>query len=98
MILEKVCRPAIVIRINASRCQVILLCPWSLLNSATHFLFLSSLTCSEKYTVNACVAGHQRLASSCDIATWYYGLGMAFLAIVAPSLPCFLGITALFGR
>ncbi|GMN25810.1 hypothetical protein TIFTF001_001066 [Ficus carica] len=42
--------------------------------------------------------GHQRLASSCDIAAWYYGLGMAFLAIVAPSLPCFLGITALFSR
>ncbi|XP_024025163.1 inositol phosphorylceramide glucuronosyltransferase 1 [Morus notabilis] len=42
--------------------------------------------------------GHQRLASSCDIAAWYYGLGMAFLAIVAPSVPCFLGITALFGR
>ncbi|PON45970.1 Glycosyl transferase [Parasponia andersonii] len=42
--------------------------------------------------------GHQRFASSCDFATWYYGLGMAFLAVVAPSLPCFLGITALFAR
>lgn len=42
--------------------------------------------------------GHQRQASSCDIAAWYYGLGMAFLAIVAPSLPCVFGITALFLR
>ncbi|XVE62698.1 hypothetical protein DITRI_Ditri06bG0140700 [Diplodiscus trichospermus] len=42
--------------------------------------------------------GHQRLASSCDIVTWYYGLGMALLAIAAPSLPCIFGITALFSR
>ncbi|XP_022719025.1 inositol phosphorylceramide glucuronosyltransferase 1-like isoform X1 [Durio zibethinus] len=42
--------------------------------------------------------GHQRLASSCDIVTWYYGLGMAFLAIAAPALPCIFGITALFLR
>ncbi|XP_022719026.1 inositol phosphorylceramide glucuronosyltransferase 1-like isoform X2 [Durio zibethinus] len=41
---------------------------------------------------------HQRLASSCDIVTWYYGLGMAFLAIAAPALPCIFGITALFLR
>ncbi|TYG87246.1 hypothetical protein ES288_A13G198500v1 [Gossypium darwinii] len=39
-----------------------------------------------------------RQASSCDIVTWYYGLGMAFLAIAAPSLPCIFGITALFMR
>ncbi|TYG46879.1 hypothetical protein ES288_D11G292600v1 [Gossypium darwinii] len=37
-------------------------------------------------------------ASSCDIVSWYYGLGMAFLVIVAPSLPCIFGITALFLR
>ncbi|GKV07582.1 hypothetical protein SLEP1_g19333 [Rubroshorea leprosula] len=42
--------------------------------------------------------GHQRTASSCDIAAWYYGLGMAFLAVAAPSLPCLFGITALFSR
>ncbi|AES61240.1 putative glucuronosyltransferase [Medicago truncatula] len=42
--------------------------------------------------------GHQRQISSCDTATWFYGLGMAFLAIVAPSLPCLFGITALFLR
>ncbi|KAA8539020.1 hypothetical protein F0562_025712 [Nyssa sinensis] len=42
--------------------------------------------------------GHQRQVSSCDVATWYYGLGMAFLAVAAPSLPCFFGITALFPR
>ncbi|XWS58434.1 hypothetical protein CRYUN_Cryun08bG0033400 [Craigia yunnanensis] len=42
--------------------------------------------------------GHQRLSSSCDIVTWYYGLGMAFLAIAAPSLPFIFGITALFLR
>ncbi|MFQ6650738.1 hypothetical protein Gotur_022283 [Gossypium turneri] len=39
-----------------------------------------------------------RQASSCDIVTWYYGLGMAFLATAAPSLPCIFGITALFMR
>ncbi|GMY20606.1 inositol phosphorylceramide glucuronosyltransferase 1 [Fagus crenata] len=42
--------------------------------------------------------GHQRQGLSCDVATWCYGLGMAFLAIAAPSLPCVLGITALFLR
>lgn len=42
------------------------------------------------------VAGRQ--ASYCDLATWYYGLGMAFLAVAAPSLPCLFGITALFMR
>uniref|UniRef100_A0A5B7B0J2 Putative inositol phosphorylceramide glucuronosyltransferase 1 n=1 Tax=Davidia involucrata TaxID=16924 RepID=A0A5B7B0J2_DAVIN len=42
--------------------------------------------------------GHQRRVSSCDVATWYYGLGMAFLAVAAPSLPCVFGITALFMR
>ncbi|KAF6154803.1 hypothetical protein GIB67_032415 [Kingdonia uniflora] len=42
--------------------------------------------------------GHQRLVSGCDVATWYYGLVMAFLAVATPSLPCFLGITALFLR
>ncbi|KAL9320398.1 hypothetical protein ACSQ67_012237 [Phaseolus vulgaris] len=41
---------------------------------------------------------HQRPVSSCDITTWYYGLGMALLAIAAPSLPCLFGITALFVR
>ncbi|KAK7285898.1 hypothetical protein RJT34_20683 [Clitoria ternatea] len=41
---------------------------------------------------------HQRQTSSCDVATWYYGFGMAFLAIAAPSLPCLFGVTALFLR
>lgn len=41
--------------------------------------------------------GHQRQVS-CDAATWYYGLGMVFLAIATPSVPCILGITALFSR
>ncbi|KAG6598955.1 Inositol phosphorylceramide glucuronosyltransferase 1, partial [Cucurbita argyrosperma subsp. sororia] len=41
---------------------------------------------------------HQWQASSCDVATWFYGLGMAFLAVVAPTLPCILGFTALFLR
>lgn len=41
---------------------------------------------------------HQRQMPSCDVATWYYGLGMALLAIAAPSLPCLFGITALFAR
>ncbi|CAM9000915.1 unnamed protein product [Rhodiola kirilowii] len=38
--------------------------------------------------------GHQLM----DSAGWYYGLGMACLAIAAPSLPCLFGITALFLR
>ncbi|KAJ9180000.1 hypothetical protein P3X46_008309 [Hevea brasiliensis] len=42
--------------------------------------------------------GHLRQVSSCDFAIWYYGLGMAFLAIAAPALPCIFGITALFMR
>lgn len=42
--------------------------------------------------------GHQRQGLSCDVATWYYGSGMAVLAVAAPSLPCLLGITALFAR
>eukprot|EP00257_Ricinus_communis_P017946 XP_015576518.1 inositol phosphorylceramide glucuronosyltransferase 1 [Ricinus communis] len=42
--------------------------------------------------------GHQRQGSLCDVGTWYYGLGMAFLAIATPSLPCIFGITALFMR
>ncbi|WVY94152.1 hypothetical protein V8G54_033240 [Vigna mungo] len=46
----------------------------------------------------ASFCGHQRQVSSCDVATWYYGLGMALLAIAAPSLPCLFGITALFAR
>ncbi|TKY61356.1 Inositol phosphorylceramide glucuronosyltransferase 1 [Spatholobus suberectus] len=41
---------------------------------------------------------HQRQMSTCDVATWYYGLGMALLAIATPSLPCLFGITALFLR
>ncbi|KAL0005454.1 hypothetical protein SO802_013015 [Lithocarpus litseifolius] len=42
--------------------------------------------------------GHQRQGLSCDVVTCCYGLGMAFLAVAAPSLPCVLGITALFAR
>ncbi|CAL9133986.1 inositol phosphorylceramide glucuronosyltransferase 1-like [Musa acuminata AAA Group] len=42
--------------------------------------------------------GSQRSASGCDVVAWFYWLGMAVLAIVAPSLPCLLGITALFTR
>lgn len=41
--------------------------------------------------------GHQR-QTSCDSAMWYYGVGMAILAVVVPSLPCVFGITALFLR
>ncbi|THU67028.1 hypothetical protein C4D60_Mb05t20350 [Musa balbisiana] len=42
--------------------------------------------------------GSQRGSSSCDIVAWFYWLGMAFLAVIVPSMPCFLGITALFAR
>lgn len=42
--------------------------------------------------------GHQRHTSNCDIVTWLYGSGMAFLAVAVPSLPCLFGITALFAR
>lgn len=46
----------------------------------------------------SCLVGHQRQQSCCDIAACYYGLGMAFLAILAPALPSIFGITALFLR
>lgn len=46
----------------------------------------------EKFT------GHQRADASCDFTTWYYGLGMVFLALAAISLPYMLGVTALFLR
>ncbi|XP_073016287.1 LOW QUALITY PROTEIN: inositol phosphorylceramide glucuronosyltransferase 1-like [Primulina eburnea] len=42
--------------------------------------------------------GHLRQMSSCDASAWYYGLGLASLALAAPLLPCLLGITALFLR
>lgn len=42
--------------------------------------------------------GHQRQASACDFVTWYYGMGMALLAVIAPSLPAMFGVTALFLR
>ncbi|XP_042049732.1 inositol phosphorylceramide glucuronosyltransferase 1-like isoform X1 [Salvia splendens] len=42
--------------------------------------------------------GHVRQLSPCNVATWYYGLGMASFALAIPLLPCFLGITALFLR
>ncbi|GLJ31925.1 hypothetical protein SUGI_0642580 [Cryptomeria japonica] len=42
--------------------------------------------------------GHQRYTSTCDAATFYYGLGMVVLAILAPSLPFIFGVTALFLR
>lgn len=41
--------------------------------------------------------GHQRQVS-CDVATWYYGVGMAFLAVATPAVPVFMGVTALFAR
>uniref|UniRef100_A0A1J3FEJ8 Hexosyltransferase n=1 Tax=Noccaea caerulescens TaxID=107243 RepID=A0A1J3FEJ8_NOCCA len=41
---------------------------------------------------------HQRADASCDFTTWYYGLGMAFLAFAAVSLPYILGVTSLFLR
>ncbi|KAL8166673.1 hypothetical protein V2J09_008172 [Rumex salicifolius] len=41
--------------------------------------------------------GHQ-LNCSFNAAGWYYGLGMAFLSVATPSLPCLFGITALFAR
>ncbi|KAM0000752.1 putative glucuronosyltransferase [Helianthus debilis subsp. tardiflorus] len=40
--------------------------------------------------------GHQRV--SCDVAPWYYGLGMAFLTVAAPLTPVIFGITALILR
>ncbi|KAF8053272.1 hypothetical protein N665_1437s0008 [Sinapis alba] len=42
--------------------------------------------------------GHQRADASFDFTTWYYGLGMVFLAFAAISLPYMLGVTALFLR
>ncbi|KAL5990592.1 hypothetical protein ACLOJK_011494 [Asimina triloba] len=42
--------------------------------------------------------GHQRQVSICDAVSWFYWIGMAFLAVAVPALPCMLGITALFVR
>ncbi|XP_039135127.1 inositol phosphorylceramide glucuronosyltransferase 1 [Dioscorea cayenensis subsp. rotundata] len=42
--------------------------------------------------------GHQRHESDCDSSVWFYGTGMALLAVMTPSLPCLFGITALFTR
>ncbi|XP_041018568.1 inositol phosphorylceramide glucuronosyltransferase 1 [Juglans microcarpa x Juglans regia] len=42
--------------------------------------------------------GHHRQGLPFDVATWHYGLVMAFLAVAGPSLPCLFGITALFAR
>lgn len=42
--------------------------------------------------------GHQRHTSGCDVITWFYGGAMAFLAVIVPSLPILLGISALFVR
>ncbi|CAL9219540.1 unnamed protein product [Arabidopsis halleri] len=39
---------------------------------------------------------HHRGDASCDFTTCYYGLGMAFLAVAAISLPYILGVTAYF--
>ncbi|KAL6989080.1 Inositol phosphorylceramide glucuronosyltransferase 1 [Sarracenia purpurea var. burkii] len=78
-----------------------------LFGSYLHFIYLwgkmkanqvgSVSSHSESFAYDA-GKGHQRQVSSCDIATFYYALGMASLAVAAPSLPCFLGITALFLR
>lgn len=59
-------------------------------NVNDHFLVLHS-----NYKIHA---GFQRNVSRCDIVAWFYWLGMTSLAIVVPSLPCLLGITALFAR
>lgn len=54
---------------------------------------------SETETYDSGKAGHQRQSSSeMNHEAWFYGLGMAFLAIAAPSLPYIFGITALFAR
>ncbi|KAF3783277.1 Inositol phosphorylceramide glucuronosyltransferase 1 [Nymphaea thermarum] len=44
------------------------------------------------------VKGNLPQPSSCDKPVAFYWIGMALLAIVAPSLPCLFGITALFLR
>lgn len=54
-------------------------------------------TCS-MFSSSVVYIGHQRQMPCSDCVAWYYGLGMAFFAIAAPSLPCLLGITALFAR
>lgn len=42
--------------------------------------------------------GHQRHSSNWDTVTCFYGTGMAFLAVIVPSLPFLFGISALFAR
>ncbi|KAI6692783.1 hypothetical protein NL676_020493 [Syzygium grande] len=61
-------------------------------------IFSSQIYPQRCWSLHACKQGHQRHTSSCDIATCCYWSGMAFLAMVAPALPCIFGITALFAR
>nr|AIL52751.1 putative glucuronosyltransferase PGSIP6-like protein [Dendrobium officinale] len=42
--------------------------------------------------------GHQRPSSNWGSVTCFYGTGMAFLAVIVPSLPFLFGISALFAR
>ncbi|XP_072988806.1 inositol phosphorylceramide glucuronosyltransferase 1 [Typha latifolia] len=42
--------------------------------------------------------GHQHSTPSCEIVTWFYWLGMSFLAVTPLLLPSLLGVTALFAR
>ncbi|XP_022965663.1 inositol phosphorylceramide glucuronosyltransferase 1-like isoform X1 [Cucurbita maxima] len=53
---------------------------------------------SDSESLDYSAKDHQWQAPSCDVTTWFYVLGMAILAVVAPTLPCILGITALFLR
>ncbi|KAL2942626.1 Inositol phosphorylceramide glucuronosyltransferase 1 [Bienertia sinuspersici] len=71
-----------------------LVCQWGKANTIQAGLYSSdpeSLDCDSG-------KGHQRLVSSYDTAVLYYGLGVAFLAILTLSLPFLVGITALFVR
>ncbi|TYK27247.1 inositol phosphorylceramide glucuronosyltransferase 1 [Cucumis melo var. makuwa] len=74
-----------------------------LFGSYLHFIFkwgksmatqAGSFSDSESFDYSA--KDHQWQASSSDVTTWFYGLGMAFLVVIAPTLPCILGVTALF--
>ncbi|KAE8651720.1 inositol phosphorylceramide glucuronosyltransferase 1 [Cucumis sativus] len=76
-----------------------------LFGSYLHFIFkwgksmatqAGSFSDSESFDYSS--KDHQWQASSSDVTAWFYGLGMAFLAVIAPTLPCILGVSALFLR
>lgn len=74
------------------------LCAYFIFSNIADFFYIIFILYISFNWCSSLNLGHQRQVSSCDAATWCYMLGMAFLAVAAPSLPCLFGITALFMR